>query len=112
MTPLASVAMLEKLALLKIALCKAPVFSSTSGWGVRLRFARGGFSITGVIVLVSSGVGPRARRHRRTRTGPSRRMTANRGEDYRTNVLSQIARDDRSQIGGVERACRVRVSRF
>src|SRR5918995_378509 len=32
MTPLASVAMLEKLALLKIALCKAPVFSSASAW--------------------------------------------------------------------------------
>src|SRR6188508_914033 len=30
MTPLASVAMLEKLALLKIALCRAPVFSSAS----------------------------------------------------------------------------------
>src|SRR6267143_1032932 len=31
MTPLASVAMLEKLALLKIALCKAPVVSRASG---------------------------------------------------------------------------------
>ena len=31
MTPLASVAMLEKLALLKMALCNAPVFSSASG---------------------------------------------------------------------------------
>src|SRR5688572_30044229 len=31
MTPLASVAMLEKLALLKIALCKAPVLNSASG---------------------------------------------------------------------------------
>jgi hypothetical protein len=30
MTPLASVAMLEKLALLKIALCSAPAVSSTS----------------------------------------------------------------------------------
>jgi hypothetical protein len=30
MTPLASVAMLEKLALLKMALCNAPVFRSAS----------------------------------------------------------------------------------
>jgi hypothetical protein len=30
MTPFASVAMLEKFALLKIALCKAPVFSRVS----------------------------------------------------------------------------------
>src|SRR5437016_4118213 len=30
MTPFASVAMLEKLALLKIAFCRAPAFSSTS----------------------------------------------------------------------------------
>src|SRR5436309_1108587 len=32
MTPLASVAMLEKLALLKIARCSAPVFKSVSAW--------------------------------------------------------------------------------
>src|SRR5712664_4296753 len=32
MTPLASVAMLEKLALLKIALCSAPVWRSASVW--------------------------------------------------------------------------------
>src|SRR5688572_6348668 len=31
-TPVASVAMLEKLALLKIALCRAPVFSSALAW--------------------------------------------------------------------------------
>jgi hypothetical protein len=35
MTPLASVAMLEKLALLKIALCRAPALSSASS--ARLR---------------------------------------------------------------------------
>src|SRR5580698_7006044 len=35
-TPLASVAMLEKLALLKIAFCKAPVFSSASALPVSL----------------------------------------------------------------------------
>jgi len=35
MTPFASVAMLEKLALLKIALCSAPAFSSASS--ARLR---------------------------------------------------------------------------
>src|SRR6476661_4544185 len=35
MTPLASVAMLEKLALLKIALCSAPALSSTSSACVR-----------------------------------------------------------------------------
>src|ERR1700723_877326 len=35
-TPLASVAMLEKLALLKIAFCKAPVFSNASALPVSL----------------------------------------------------------------------------
>ena len=36
MTPLASVAMLEKLALLKIALCSAPVVRSASAWRTSL----------------------------------------------------------------------------
>jgi hypothetical protein len=35
MTPLASVAMLEKLALLKIALCRAPAWSSASSASLR-----------------------------------------------------------------------------
>jgi hypothetical protein len=49
MTPLASVAMLEKLALLKIALCRAPVLSSTSAWpasvGISSAVAAGGPAI-------------------------------------------------------------------
>ena len=40
MTPEASVAMLEKLALLKMALCNAPVFSNASAcWTLRLASA-------------------------------------------------------------------------
>jgi hypothetical protein len=51
MTPFASVAMLEKLALLKIALCNAPAFSRASECRtapcseVRLWLGRGGFRV-------------------------------------------------------------------
>src|SRR5450759_519754 len=52
MTPFASVAMLEKLALLKIALCRAPAFSSVSSacWHAVLLVP----SETPILVLVSS----------------------------------------------------------
>src|ERR1039458_8796991 len=51
MTPLASVAMLEKLALLKIALCRAPALSSaSSAWRAVLLVS----SETPIRVLVSS----------------------------------------------------------
>src|SRR5476651_1215722 len=52
MTPLASVAMLEKLALLKIALCRAPALSSVSSacWRAVLLVP----SETPILVLVSS----------------------------------------------------------
>src|SRR5450755_5090741 len=52
MTPFASVAMLEKLALLKIALCRAPAFSSTSS--ACLGIASPVLSETPIRVLVSS----------------------------------------------------------
>jgi hypothetical protein len=51
MTPFASVAMLEKLALLKIALCRAPALSSASS--ACLRAALSAASETPVRVLVS-----------------------------------------------------------
>ena len=51
MTPFASVAMLEKLALLKIALCNAPALSSASSARLRARVVRADQQITDDRVL-------------------------------------------------------------
>src|SRR5260370_11787157 len=51
MTPFASVAMLEKLALLKIALCRAPAFSSTSSAWLYTAFSMLSESPIRVLVL-------------------------------------------------------------
>src|ERR1700694_2952574 len=53
MTPFASVAMLEKLALLKIALCRAPAFRSTSSACLR-KVTSPARSKTPILVLVAS----------------------------------------------------------
>ena len=53
MTPFASVAMLEKLALLKIARCRAPAFSSTSSACLR-EVTSPAPSETPILVLVTS----------------------------------------------------------
>jgi hypothetical protein len=53
MTPFASVAMLEKLALLKIARCRAPAFSSTSSACLR-KLTSPALSETLILVLVAS----------------------------------------------------------
>src|SRR4030088_3076204 len=56
MTPFASVAMLEKLALLKIALCRAPVVSRASEWPepITAPFAPGVRRSEGLFALVIS----------------------------------------------------------
>ena len=51
MTPLASVAMLEKLALLKIALCSAPALSSVSFSSLRAVLSAGSGTPTRVFAL-------------------------------------------------------------
>src|ERR1700686_4608727 len=53
MTPFASVAMLEKLALLKIARCRAPAFSSTSSACLR-KLTSPALSETPILLLVVS----------------------------------------------------------
>ena len=56
MTPFASVAMLEKLALLKIALCSAPVLSRASVWWTsKFRSAAAKAASLGLGMLISFG---------------------------------------------------------
>src|ERR1035437_7128740 len=87
MTPLASVAMLEKLALLKIALCRAPVLSRASVCRTS--------SLTSVALAVLFLAGSMYSRfrcraaHRGTpgaRTGQMGRMATGPGNGYRPNV--------------------------
>src|SRR5450631_273078 len=54
MTPFASVAMLEKLALLKIALCRAPVFSRDSACRTSILASAASGVVSGAISMCSS----------------------------------------------------------
>src|SRR6185295_6999652 len=55
MTPVASVAMLEKLALLKIALCKAPVFRRACAWRTSRVTSTASAALSGVVAMSLSG---------------------------------------------------------